>query len=242
MSDYRLLTAGDTGLVVEFGDHVDRRTNQKVLALARRVADARINGIIETVPTFRSLMIYYEPLALGRDVLIARIDDMMNGLRLIEGAGRAWHIPVCYDERLAPDLPAVAAATRLDPDDIVARHSATTYHVYMLGFLPGQAYMGDLPAELNLPRREVPRLRIPAGSLAIAMNMTCIFPLETPCGWHLIGRSPIPLWENAEALLAPGDRVHFDPVSLEQYEDLAADAADGVLKVVPSEGIVGAAA
>ena len=242
MSDYRLLTAGDTALVVEFGDRIDRRVNQKVLALARRIGAARIDGIIETVPTFRSLMIYYEPLALGRDVLIARIDDMMKGLRLIEGAGRAWHIPVCYDARLAPDLAAVAAATKLDPDEIIARHSATTYHVYMLGFLPGQAYMGDLPAELNLPRREVPRLRIPAGSLAIAMNMTCIFPLETPCGWHLIGRSPIPLWENAGALLAPGDRVHFDPVSFEQYEDLAADVAEGVLKVVPSEGIVGAAA
>ena len=243
MSDYRLLTAGDTALVVEFGDRIDRRVNQKVLALARRVAEARIDGIIETVPTFRSLMIYYEPLVLGRDSLAAHIDDiMMRGLRVVEGAGRAWHIPVCYDERLAPDLLEVAAATRLDPDEIVARHSAVTYHVYMLGFLPGQAYMGDLPADLCLPRRETPRLRIPAGSLAIAMNMTCIFPLETPCGWHLIGRSPIPLWDNGGALLAPGDRVSFDPVSVEQYEDLAADVAEGVLKILPSGSVIGAAA
>ncbi len=243
MSDYRLLTAGDTALVVEFGDRIDRRLNQKVLALARRIAEARINGVIETVPTFRSLMIYYEPLVLGRDELAAQVDDMMaRGLRLVEGAGRSWHIPVCYDERLAPDLSEVAAATRLDPAEIVARHSAITYHVYMLGFLPGQAYMGDLSADLCLPRRETPRLRIPAGSLAIAMNMTCIFPLETPCGWHLIGRSPIPLWSDGDALLAPGDRVRFDPVSLEHYEDLAADAAEGVLKVLPSGSVVGAAA
>jgi len=243
VSDYRLLTAGDTALVVEFGDRIDRRVNQKVLALARRIGAARIDGIIETVPTFRSLMIYYEPLVLGRDTLAAHIDDiMMRGLRLVEGAGRAWHLPVCYDERLAPDLLEVAAATRLDPGEIVARHSAITYHVYMLGFLPGQAYMGDLPADLCLPRRETPRLRIPAGSLAIAMNMTCIFPLETPCGWHLIGRSPIPLWNNGEALLTPGDRVSFDPVSLEQYEDLAADVAEGVLKILPSGSVIGAAA
>ena len=242
MSDYRLLTAGDTGLVVEFGDRVDRRINRKVLALAHRIADARINGIIETVPTFRSLMIYFEPLVLDRDLLIARIDDMMKGLPQNETAGRAWHIPVCYDERLAPDLMAVAAVTRLDPDEIVARHSTATYHVYMLGFLPGQAYMGDLPSELNLPRREVPRLRIPAGSLAIAMNMTCIFPLETPCGWHLIGRSPVSLWDNTDALLAPGDKVHFDPVSFEQYQDLAVDAAEGVLKILPGENVIGAAA
>ena len=242
MSDYRLLTAGDTALVVEFGDRLDRRINQKVLALARRVADARLAGVIETVPTFRSLMIYYEPLVLSRATLAARIDEMAKGLRLAEGAGRNWHLPVCYDERLAPDLPAVAEATRLDPGEIVARHSAIAYHVYMLGFLPGQAYLGDLPAELCLPRRETPRLRIPAGSLAIAMNMTCIFPLQTPCGWHLIGRSPIPLWNGTDALLAPGDRVSFDPVSFEEYEDLAADAADGVLKILPSEGAIGAAA
>lgn len=243
MPDYRLLTAGDTALVVEFGDRIERGLNQKVLALARRIAELRISGIIETVPTFRSLMIYYEPLVLGRDTLASHIDDIMRkGLRLVEGAARAWHIPVCYDDRLAPDLREVAAATALDPSEIVARHSATTYHVYMLGFLPGQAYMGDLPAELYLPRRETPRLRIPAGSLAIAMNMTCIFPLETPCGWHLIGRSPIRLWENGEALLAPGDRVSFDPISFEQYEDLAADAAEGVLRILPSDDRIGAAA
>jgi KipI family sensor histidine kinase inhibitor len=243
VSDYRLLTAGDTALVVEFGDRIDRRLNQKVLALARRIAEARIDGIIETVPTFRSLMVYYEPLIVSRGALAGHIEEMMaRGLRPVEGAGQAWHIPVCYDERLAPDLLEVAAATRLDPAEVVARHSAITYDVYMLGFLPGQAYMGDLPADLCLPRRETPRLRIPAGSLAIAMNMTCIFPLETPCGWHLIGRSPVPLWSEGNALLAPGDRVSFDPVSFEQYEDLAADAAEGVLKVLPSGGIIGAAA
>lgn len=253
MPDYRLLIAGDTALVVEFGDGVDRRLNQKVLALARRLDEARndgknggrIDGIVEMVPTFRSLMVYYDPLVLTVEALAARIDDLIKGLRLTEGGGRVWHLPVCYDPRLAPDLADVAASKKLDPQDVIERHSAVAYHVYMLGFLPGQAYMGDLPAELYLPRRESPRLKIPAGSLAIAMNMTCIFPLESPCGWHLIGRSPIPLWDGkpgAGALLAPGDQVIFDPISFEEFEDLAADAAEGVLKIYPSEGAIGAAA
>lgn len=247
MSEYRLLIAGDTGLVVEFGDGVDRRLNQQVLALARRLDDARIDGqidgLIETVPTFRSLMIYYDPFVLSLDALSAHIDGMVKGLRVTERAGRGWHIPVCYDERLAPDLAAVAAATQLAPEAIIAHHSAVDYHVYMLGFLPGQAYMGDLPAKLYLPRRESPRRKIPAGSLAIAMNMTCIFPLESPCGWHLIGRSPVPLWHSEDgALLAPGDRVIFDPVSLEEYKELAAAAAEGILKILPTEDSIGAAA
>ncbi len=119
-----------------------------------------------------------------------------------------------------------------------------TYHVYMLGFLPGQAYMGDLPAQLDLPRRATPRLTIPAGSLAIAMNITCIFPLQSPCGWHLIGRSPVPLWDGdaGKALLAPGDQVVFAPVSLCEFDELRAKAVDRTLRLQPIAAHVGAAA
>jgi len=244
-----LLPAGDTALVVEFGDGIDRRLNNKVLALAKRLNEARIEGklegIVETVPTFRSLMVYYDPLVLSAGALTARIDELMKDLRLTEQAGRVWRLPVCYDERLAPDLAEVATRTKLSPAQVVERHSAVAYHVYMLGFLPGQAYMGDLPAELYLPRRETPRLKIPAGSVAIAMNMTCIFPLESPCGWHLIGRSPVPLWEaqpGSGALLGPGDQVTFKPVSLREYDDLFAQAAAGTLRIMPSDGSIEAAA
>ena len=178
----------------------------------------------------------HDPLAIPPASLISCIDELIKGLSLTEQAGRVWRLPVCYDERLSPDLAEVATRTNLSPAQVIERHSAITYHVYMLGFLPGQAYMGDLPAELNLPRRATPRLKIPAGSLAIAMSMTCIFPLESPCGWHLIGRSPIPLWDGRPgvgALLTPGDQVNFIPVSLREYEDLLAKVVDGTLEVVP---------
>jgi KipI family sensor histidine kinase inhibitor len=234
--------------VVEFGTGIDRRLNGKVLALARRLEqaarDGRIAGIVETVPTFRSLMIYYDPLVLSAAVLTARIDELAADLKPAAEGGRTWRLPACYDSSLAPDLDHVAGRAGLSPRQLVDCHSGVAYHVYMLGFLPGQAYMGDVPAPLDLPRRETPRLKIPAGSLAIAMNMTCIFPLESPCGWHLIGRSPIRLWdgEGGGALLAPGDRVTFAPVSLREFEELRARSAARTLKLEPVAGTVGAAA
>lgn len=242
--DYRVLPAGDTALVVEFGTSIDRRLSAWVLALARRLDEIGLDGVVETVPTFRSLMVHYEPLVLPAAALVARIVELMQGLTIAEERGRLWRLPACYDASLGPDLDSVAARTGLTASQVVERHSAITYHVYMLGFLPGQAYMGDLPAELALARREVPRQKIPAGSLAIAMSVTCIFPLETPCGWHLIGRSPVPLWggaPNRDALLAPGDKVTFVPVSLREYEGLRTKAADGALDLAP-EGDFGVAA
>jgi inhibitor of KinA len=245
IADYKVLLAGDTALVVEFGEEVDRRISTRVLALARRLNEARLDGIVETVPTFRSLLVHYDPLLLPAAVLMTRIVDLMPGPQTPEEPGRIWRLPACYDARVAPDLDHVAAATGLSPAQVIERHSAITFHVYMLGFLPGQAYMGDVPAELALARRQTPRTRIPAGSLAIAGVMTCIFPLETPCGWHIIGRSPIPLWQRGprpQALLAPGDKVAFAPVSLREYERLSAQAAAGELRIAPSGGALGAAA
>ena len=222
---YRMLAAGDTGLVVEFGDRVDRPLSNLVLALAQRIGDANIAGVVECVPTFRSLMIYYEPLAVPYAALTARVGELVQGLLPAETAGRLWRLPVCYDQSLAPDLAEVAATTNLSPAQVAERHSAPTYHVYMLGFLPGQPYLGDLAPDLALPRRHSPRMKIPAGSVAIATTLTCIFPQETPCGWHLIGRCPVPLWDR-QALLRPGDRVGFVPVSVREYEDMRGRAAD----------------
>lgn len=233
---YRILPAGDAALVIEFGDSIDRGINSEVLALAHRLNQDPIEGLIEYVPTFRSLMLHYDPLALSASALTAHVVKLMRDLQSREISGRMWHLPVCYDARVAPDLDQVAARTGLSRAQVVEAHSAVTYHVYMLGFLPGMAYLGDLPEILVLPRLPTPRLKVPAGSLAIATTMTCIIPLETPSGWHLIGRSPISFlrWRpHPEALLAAGDKINFAPVSLDEYEQLSAQSASGKLTITP---------
>jgi inhibitor of KinA len=244
MLEYKVLPAGDTALVVEFGDCIDRELSRAVLSLAQSLDAERVAGIIETVPTFRSLMVHFDPLVLAADALVARIARQMQNLQAGEIVGRVWHLPVCYDSRFAIDLDEVARRTSLSGRQIIERHSAPLYHVYMLGFLPGQAYLGDVATELALDRRETPRAKVPAGSLAIAATMSCVFPLETPCGWHVIGRCPVPLWDHARAtaLLAPADKVQFVPVSAREYESLAARAAQGVLRIEPVSECVGAVA
>jgi inhibitor of KinA len=219
-----LLAAGDTALVVEFGDSIDRRISATVLALARRVSQIDLDGIVECVPTFRSLMVHYDPLVLATSTLSTRIGELMRGLHIREDVGRVWRLPACYDPRIAPDLDEVAGRTGLSAAQVVECHSAMSYHVYMLGFLPGMAYLGDVPAELVLPRRP---------------------PLETPSGWHLIGRSPVRFLEqrpHPAALLAAGDQVTFMPVSLREYELLAAKAAAGTLNITPIDETMDAAA
>jgi inhibitor of KinA len=255
MPEFKVLTAGDTALVVEFGEGVDRKLSSFVLGLARRLDEAKFAGVVETVPTFRSLMVHYDPLVIPAAALVARIEELVAGLRVGELASREWRLPVCYDPDLAPDLLDVAARTGLTPAQVIERHAATIYHVYMLGFLPGLAYMGDVPPELVLPRRETPRQRVASGSVAIATTMSIVFPRESPTGWHVIGRSPAMLWRRpqapsslgsssaaAGALLAPGDKVVFAPVSLREFEGLAARAAAGALEIVPLNVSEGAAA
>ena len=242
MVDYRILTAGDTAIVVEFGDSIDRGLNAIVLALARRLDESHLLGLIETIPTFRSLTVFYEPVALSRAALEIHVAGIVHELANTPAGGRRWHLPVCYDPEMAPDLNDVATRTGLTPAQVVERHSGVTYHVYMLGFLPGLAYMGDVPPELVLPRLVSPRQKIPAGMLGIAMAMSLIMPRETPSGLNLIGRSPVAMWRGSDkfgagenTLLAPGDKVVYQPISLREYEVLAAKAAIGELDLEPEE-------
>lgn len=232
----RFLHGGDTALVVEFGDRIDGGLSGLVLALARRLEGAAIPGVVETVPTFRSLMVHYDPLRLKQAELKRRLAPLVEGLEAAESAGRRWRIPACYDESMGLDLADVAQRTGLSVSQVVERHSATTFHVYMMGFLPGLPYLGGLPPEFNLPRRENPRIRLPSGSIAVAMAMTVIYPLESPGGWHILARTPVPLWDmrrDPPALLAAGDKVKFEPVSLPEYEALLASAAAGDLGLAP---------
>ncbi len=246
MPEFRVLPAGDTALVVEFGDHIDRRLSTWVLALARRLDEARVNGVVETVPTIRSLIVHYDPLTLSADSLKERIAELIRGLHVTGETVRHWQLPVCYDREIAPDLESIAECAGISPAQLVELHIATNFHVYMLGFLPGMAYLGVLPPVLStFPRMPTPRMKVPAGSLGIANTLTCIYPVDTPAGWHLIGRSPVPLFTRrpeVTTLLQPGDKVTFTPVSMREYEALMAKAAAGTLTIEPIEESVGVAA
>jgi inhibitor of KinA len=226
----RFLSAGDRALVVEFGDAIDRRLSDDVLRLATLIDGAAIPGIDETVPTFRSLLIHYDPLVTTRANLEAIIAGLLDRAPERQHAARLWHIPFCAEGEFAPDLAEVARRTRLPTGDVIARHSAVRYHVYMLGFLPGFPYLGDLPAELALPRRADPRLRVPAGSIAVATTLSVIYPYESPGGWHLIGTTPIRLFDigrPSPALLAAGDAVQFEPIDAAQFAAIRRQVACG---------------
>lgn len=224
----RVLDAGDAALTVEFGDQIDPVLLAAVTALdrgiAREQAAGRLPGLIETMPTFRSLTVFFEPLLTDRAALI-------EALRLlIDGAGdappllgRRWRLPVCYEGDAGPDLADTARTIGATVDELVALHSGAEYRVHMLGFLPGFAFMGGVPARLHLPRRSQPRVRVPAGSVAVASGLAAIYPWESPGGWHLLGRCPVPLFDarrDAPALLGVGDRVGFAPVGMGEYRRL----------------------
>jgi len=230
----RFLPSADSAIAVEFSDRIDRAVSEQVLALAARVDRAQLAGVVETVPTFRSLMIHYDPLRIAASELVAAVETLLAGAAERAPSRRLWHVPVCYEGELAPDLAEVAARTGLAPDEVIRLHAGRRYHVYMIGFLPGYPYMGDLPEALVLPRRVDPRLRVPPGSVAIATSMTAIYPHESPGGWHLIGATPIRLFDDAwpqPALLAPGDAVQFEPIDRAAFAELAAAVTRGDYEV-----------
>lgn len=231
----RFLPSGDTALVVEFGDRLDRHLSALVLNLSRRVEEAGIPGVSEAVPTFRSLMVHYDPLVVRARELEQQLAPLIAGLEAETMVGQRWLFPTCYEgDDYAPDLADVAAAAGLSTDEVVALHASVEHLVYVIGFQPGQAYMGDLPPALNLPRRTSPRLRVPAGSVATAIGQSTVYAYESPGGWHVIGRTAVPMFEPSRekaALLSPGDTVMFVPVSRSVYDDMQAANAEGAFDV-----------
>ncbi|MGH8702423.1 MAG: 5-oxoprolinase subunit PxpB [Burkholderiales bacterium] len=239
MPSVRFLPSGDTAIVVEFGDRVDHDLNAQVLRLSARVRAENIPGVVETLPTLRSLLVHYDPLVTDNASVTAAIERLLRRSHGAAPRSRLWRIPACYEGGHAPDLEDVAKHTGLAVDEVVRLHRSTRFHVYMVGFSPGFPYMGDLPESLALPRRKDPRVRVPAGSIAIATSMTAIYPVESPGGWHLIGATPVRLFDARwprPALLSPGDRVSFEPVGAREYDEIRSAVAANSYEV-PCEAI-----
>ena len=217
----RFLPAGDAALVVEFGSTIDRALSDRVLALSAVVGG--LEGVLVTVPTFRSLLVQYDPLRTSAQALEADIRTKLEHRSQAGGPVRRWHLPACYDDGFSPDLAEVAERTNHSVADVIRLHTETEFRVYVVGFVPGYGFLGGLPQELYLPRRAEPRVRVPAGSVGIALNLTGVYPQESPGGWHLIGACPVRFFDaQAErpSLFMPGDKVRFERVSAPEYERL----------------------
>lgn len=227
----KLLPAGDCGLVIELGDGIEPGLNDAVHRLDRRIAGAGLPGVIETVPTYRSLLLTFDPTVTSPEELGPALLDLAHGLA--GGAAAAalrWRIPVCFGGAHGEDLEEVARRAGLTTDEVVRLHCGADYRVYMLGFSPGFAYLGGLPDALHLPRRENPRLKTPAGSLMQGGAQAAVSPLAMPSGWHLLGRTPLKIFDlrrERPFLLAPGDRVRFTAIGPAEYDRLAAEAERG---------------
>ena len=209
----RLLELGDAALTLELGAGIDSATSARVMAARDAIDAARLAGVIDLVPTYRSLTVHFDPLVTNRAALSAALLAAANTQQKSALAGRHFEIPVRFGDDDGPDLAEVAATVGRGADEIVDTLCGLELHVYLIGFLPGFPYMGDLPEWLRLPRRATPRTAVPANSVAIAGPQAAVYPWISPGGWHLLGRTTVQMFDatNTErpALLAPGDTVRF---------------------------------
>lgn len=233
----RLLALGDSAWTVEFGHAIDAAANARVMGLAGRVAAARKNdprmaAITDIVPTFRSLTVHFDPwsgdaAALGRGLQALAMEGSEA-----TATGRRWQLPVCFDDDFAPDLARVCELKQLTRTAVIDLLLGATFRVYMLGFQPGFPYMGGLPPALVTPRLPSPRQKVPAKSVAIALDMCSVYPWESPGGWNLLGRTPVVLFDPAQteqpAMLAAGDEVCWTAVDRGTHDRLAAQIAQGL--------------
>ena len=230
----RLFPMGDQALIAEFGDRIDPALSALIAVLAQRLRESQPIGVLDIVPAYCTLTLHYDPVAVGAGTspyeALAEIIGNWLETQTVESsvAGRRVEIPVCYGGDFGEDLAAVARSHGLSIDEVVAIHSGADYHVHMLGFVPGFAYLGGLDSRLATPRRDTPRPRVPAGSVAIAGEQTGVYPLDTPGGWQIIGRTPVQLFRpdaSPPSLLNAGDTVRFVPISAREFDARSKAAA-----------------
>jgi KipI family sensor histidine kinase inhibitor len=228
----RYFPFGDSALLIEFGDAVSLELNQKVVALNEAVLRAGVLEVEELVPTYRSLLLRYNPSRTTYEQLVFRIKEIEE--KLMESAtaveGKRVTVPVAYGGEYGSDLNYVARYHELTEEQVVRLHSEREYRVYMIGFVAGFPYLGGVPDEIATPRLETPRLKVPAGSVGIAEKQTGIYPCEAPGGWQIIGRTPLSLFNpqrRPPALLEPGDAVRFEPISTEEFKTIRESVLKG---------------
>ena len=232
MESLKFLSQGESGLVVEFGDAIDPAVNTRVHALARQVVAECGNVVEAVIPTYRSFLIFFDPLLVSRQELIARINTLASApANSTAAVVKTVLIPTLYGGEAGPDLEFVASHNQLSPNEVVQIHSSTPYRIYMLGFTPGFPYLGGMSEQIAAPRLKTPRTKIPAGSVGIAGTQTGLYPVESPGGWQLIGRTPLQVFNPRSEqpfIYSAGDFLQFQPVTAVEYELIRQDVERGV--------------
>lgn len=216
----RVVPAGDCAVVVEFEERIDPLINAEVIALAHSIQTAGFRGVRDVVPTFRSVAVYFDPLTVDYDALMAHL-EVSHRSSVLPDSSSLVRVPVCYGGELGPDLADVAAFAGVSEADVITLHSAVTYRVFMLGFVAGFAYLGSVDPRIAMPRHSTPRVRVPPESVGIAGTQTGIYPLATPGGWRLIGRTPLKpfdLQRDEPFLVRAGDSVQFYPITRTEFD------------------------
>ena len=234
MAGYAFMPVGDCALTVEFGNEINEELSGKVRSLSIALKAASIPGVLEWIPTYRSLMVCYNPCVISFRRLTLRLNKLLKQAGHIQQAGkRVWEIPVCYGGEYGEDLSFVASNAGITPDDVIKLHAGREYRIYMLGFLPGFAYLGGLDKRIHTPRLKTPRTRIPPGSVGIGGEQTGIYPIASPGGWQLIGRTPLKPYDPTRALpilFEAGDYLKFMSIDQNQFTQIASQVEAGTYK------------
>ena len=222
---YSFLQCGDGAVTICFSNEISKEANSLVTAFVRLARRGNIGGIIEFIPAFSSATVIYDPCIISGDELRQKLKKILKHTKASGSeVRRLFKIPVCYGGEFAPDMGAVCRHTGLSADEIIALHSEKPYLIYMLGFLPGFAYLGDMDKRLACPRLDSPRLVIPRGSVGIGGNQTGIYPISSPGGWRLIGQTPVKVYDENAAepiLYRAGDCIKFEPISTAEFEEIS---------------------
>ncbi|HEY7846263.1 MAG TPA: 5-oxoprolinase subunit PxpB [Bradyrhizobium sp.] len=237
LSPPRLLPSGDSAIAVEFARNIDDDASQRVLALDKALAAAAVEGVTETVPTYRSLLVHYDPVRIDFETLGGKLVALARQPVPPAGKARRWRVPVTYGGENGIDLEDVAKTLNITPDEVVARHAGGDYRVAMIGFTPGWSYLSGLDKSLHMPRRLSPRVFTPAGTISIGGVQAGIQCLAAPSGWHLLGRTAVrtfQLHRDPVFLTQPGDRVTFCRVDEKTFAEQtrAAEAGEIVAELV----------
>lgn len=242
MQNIKILTAGDASLLVEFGKEINPDINRKIAATVQLMREQHIEGVVDVIPAFCSLLINYDPRVIGYEEIKDRIKKL---LKLEIKAGnekkKIFEIPVCYGGEFGPDIATIAEHAGLTEQEVIELHSSRDYLIYMLGFLPGFCYLGGLDERIFTPRLASPRIKIDAGSVGIGGSQTGIYPLDSPGGWQLMGKTPVKTYDpdrEVPILFEAGNYIRFVPVSEEEFYRIKELVDKNEYQVVVHEGEV----